>query len=200
MINTKLKDLLVRWSVLSGLDLTASIKRAPDGGALLTIEDRCSPAAYDMACFELQRPRSGTWVAVPIDEETGRPDRNCLVSAHRHPGLAGLFWPDGSADHQTIVDAVLAELVRYRAIDLAVIQERNREAMKANNKRDELSRVTAERDEAIKERDEAIKELQQAKAQKLQAVRVLVGVDECCEACRVTSENENRRRVGGDDE
>ena len=176
MINTKLKDLLVRWSALSGLDLTASIKRAPDGGALLTIEDRCSPAAYDTACFELQRPRSGTWVAVPIDEETGRPDRNCLVSAHRHPGLAGLFWPDGSADHQTIV-----------------------EAMKANNGRDELTKVRAERDEAIKERDEAIEQLRQAKAQKLQAVKVLVGADECCGECQDASESENQRRAGDDE-
>ena len=47
---------------------------------------------------------------------------------------------------------------------------------------------------------QARREIQQAKAQKLQAVKVLVGADECCEACRVTSENENRRRVGGDDE
>ena len=48
--------------------------------------------------------------------------------------------------------------------------------------------------------DDAAEKLKQAEAQKLQAVKVLVGVDERCEACRVTSESENRRRVGGDDE
>ena len=52
-------------------------------------------------------------------------------------------------------------------------------------------------DQAIRERDEAIEQLRQAKAQKLQAVKVLVGADECCEACRVTSESESQRRVGG---
>jgi hypothetical protein len=50
------------------------------------------------------------------------------------------------------------------------------------------------------ERDEAIEQLRQAKAQKLQAVKVLVGVDECCGECQDASENENQRRAGGDDE
>lgn len=36
----------------------------------------------------------------------------------------------------------------------------------------------------------ARRELRQAKAQKLQAVKVLVGVDECCGECRANSENE----------
>lgn len=58
---------------------------------------------------------------------------------------------------------------------------------------DKLEKATAERDEAIKE-------LQQVKTQKLQAVKVLVGADECCDECQDASENENRRRVGGDDE
>ena len=48
--------------------------------------------------------------------------------------------------------------------------------------------------------DDAAEKLKQAEAVRLKAVKVLVGADECCEACRVTSENENRRRVGGDDE
>ena len=64
----------------------------------------------------------------------------------------------------------------------------------------ELGKARDERDEALARMIAAEEQLQQAKAQKLQAVKVLVGVDECCEACRVTSENENRRRVGGDDE
>ncbi len=50
------------------------------------------------------------------------------------------------------------------------------------------------------QRDEAVKELQQVKAQKLQAVRVLVGADECCGECQDASESENQRRAGGDDE
>ena len=192
MINTKLKDLLVRWSALSGLDLTASIKRAPDGGALLTIEDRCSPAAYDTACFELQRPRSGTWVAVPIDEETGRPDRNCLVSAHRHLGLAELFWPDGSADYQTIVEAMKANNEHERAEDMSSGLEQHLWG--------ELEKARDERDEALARMIAAEEELKQAKAQKLQAVKVLVGADECCGECQDASESENQRRAGGDDE
>ena len=48
-------------------------------------------------------------------------------------------------------------------------------------------------DQAIRERDEARRELQQVKAQKLQAVKVLVGADECCGECRVTSENEEQQ-------
>lgn len=53
---------------------------------------------------------------------------------------------------------------------------------------DKLEKATAERDEATEQ-------LQQAKAQKLQAVKVLVGADECCDECRVTSENEARSTV-----
>ena len=63
-----------------------------------------------------------------------------------------------------------------------------------------LDEAIRERDEAIKERDEAIKErddaaekLKQAEAIRLQAVKVLVGVDECCDECRVISENEEQR-------
>ena len=53
-------------------------------------------------------------------------------------------------------------------------------------------------DQAIRERDEARRELQQARAEKLQAVKVLVGVDECCDECQDASEGENQRREGGD--
>ena len=41
--------------------------------------------------------------------------------------------------------------------------------------------------------DDAAEKLKQAEAIRLQAVKVLVGVDVCCEACRVTSENEEQQ-------
>ena len=60
-------------------------------------------------------------------------------------------------------------------------------------------RLSMRHDEAIKERDEAIEQLRQARAEKLQAVKVLVGADECCDECRAISENENRRRAGDEE-
>ena len=44
------------------------------------------------------------------------------------------------------------------------------------------------------------RELQQVKAQKLQAVKVLVGVDECCGECQDASESESQNRKGANDD
>ena len=46
--------------------------------------------------------------------------------------------------------------------------------------------------------DDAAEKLKQAEAVRLKAVKVLVGVDECCGECRDASESESRRRAGGD--
>ena len=56
---------------------------------------------------------------------------------------------------------------------------------------DKLEKATAERDEAIEQ-------LQQVRAQKLQAVKVLVGADECCGECQDASENESQKQKGGE--
>ena len=71
--------------------------------------------------------------------------------------------------------------------------ELEHEQLKAEEWEGIACRLSVRLDEAIKERDEARRELQQARAERLQAVKVLVGVDECCDECRVTSEHEEQQ-------